>query len=159
MKNQILRNTFTLLLVGIITLSTVQAQRGMQKGQNQGKAFCDNIPNMTEEQKTKVEDLRTAHMKEMLPLRNEMGELRAKLQTARTGDNVKMDDVNKIIDQKGALQTTMAKKRAEHKQSIRKVLTDKQRVFFDSQQQHRKHRKHRKGQKGNRNGNSKMQNN
>jgi Spy/CpxP family protein refolding chaperone len=103
--------------------------------------FCDRIPDITEEQQEQIKELRTGHMKEMLPLRNQVQEKRAHLQTVSSGENVDMDEVNNAIEDISKLKMEMAKKRAAHRQQIRNVLTEDQRVFFDSKPM--KKRKHR----------------
>ena len=111
----------------------------MNKGQR-GERFM-NIPDLTDAQKTKLKTMRTAQMKDVLPLRNKMRELQAHKQTVSTGDNVNMTELNKTIDEIGALKIKMEKKRAAHRQAVRKILTEDQRVFFDMHSG----RKHRKG--------------
>ena len=107
----------------------------------QGDMFM-NIPDLTDDQKTKITDMRAANMKEMLPLRNKLREKQAHLNTISTGDNVNMTDVNKTIGEVGAIKIDMAKKRASQRQEVRKILTDDQRVFVDM----------RSGRNGNRHG-------
>ena len=111
----------------------------MNKGQK-GNRFM-NIPDLTDAQKTEIKKIRTAHMKDVLPLRNKMRELQAHKQTVSTGDNVNMTELNKTIDEIGALQVKMMKKKANHRQAVRKILTEDQRVFFDMHAG----KKHRKG--------------
>lgn len=106
-----------------------------------------HIPDLTDAQKTEIKKLRTALMSDMLPLRNQLRELQAHRQTISTGDNVNMKDVYKNIDDISAVKTKMAKKRADHRQAVRKLLTKDQRVIFDM---HRG-RKHKRG-KGMRSG-------
>jgi Spy/CpxP family protein refolding chaperone len=87
---------------------------------------------LTDAQKEQIEKLRTEHEKKVLPLRNEVGELRAELRTLSTVDKVNMSDINKKIDEIGKVQTELMKERAAHRQQIRSLLTDEQRVKFDS---------------------------
>jgi Spy/CpxP family protein refolding chaperone len=87
---------------------------------------------LTDAQKEQIEKLGTEHAKKVLPLRNELGELRAELRTLSTVDKVNMTDINKKIDEMGKVQTELMKERAAHRQQIRSLLTDEQRVKFDS---------------------------
>ncbi|MBD3225199.1 MAG: periplasmic heavy metal sensor, partial [Caldithrix sp.] len=80
------------------------------------------IPDLTEDQKEKVSNLRTVHLKDMLPLRNKMGELRAELRTLSTATRINMGQINAKIEKIGELHTEMMKKRAGMKQEIRKLL-------------------------------------
>ncbi len=90
------------------------------------------IPDLTDEQKEKIEALRVDHLAKIQPLKNEMGEKRARLRTLVTAEKVNMSDVNKLIDGIGTLRTKMMKLQVQHRQDIRSLLTDKQRVIFDS---------------------------
>jgi Spy/CpxP family protein refolding chaperone len=103
--------------------------------------FLDRIPDLTDAQKDKIEDLMVAHIKDVKPLRNEVREKRVKLQNLETDDNPSLSKINDLIDDIGALKITIQKKRAAHRQEVRKVLTEKQRLFFD--------RHGKKGQRGN----------
>ena len=91
-----------------------------------------NALDLTDEQTSQLKELRTKFMKEVLPLRNELQEKHAQLRTLSTGDNVDMNKVNQTIDQIGAITTKLMKQRAAHRQEVRKILTEDQRVKFDS---------------------------
>ena len=101
--------------------------------------------NLTDEQKSKIKKLKTANMKEMLPLKNQIGEKKAHIRTLTTADNVDMNAVNKTIDDIGSMKATMMKKQAAHKQEIRKLLNDEQRIHFDMKMS--KHNGHEFGKK------------
>lgn len=92
------------------------------------------IPGLSEEQQEQIKTLRTEHMKAVQPLRNQLGEKKARLRTLTTADKVNMTDVNKIIDDIGKMQTQMMKLKEQHRQEIRKLLNDEQRVMFDVHQ-------------------------
>lgn len=102
---------------------------------------------LTEEQQTQIKDLRIEQKKAMLPLNNQMNEMKAKLQTLSTTNNADIKTINAQIDKMGELRTQMMKNKAAHRQAIRMLLTDDQRILFDSQQGQRgKGKGH--GQKG-----------
>ncbi|UCF71686.1 MAG: periplasmic heavy metal sensor [candidate division WOR-3 bacterium] len=92
------------------------------------------IPDITEQQKEQIKSLRVEHMKEMKPLRNQLAEKKARLNTLTTADKVDMSEVNKIIDEIGKMKTGIMKLKEQHRQDVRKLLTDDQRLFFDSHQ-------------------------
>ena len=130
---------FALALLFSLNANIMAQQQGYGQGNrkdgnfNQQKGFfCKNIPNLTEDQQTKIEKLRTAHMKDVLDHRNQMGEKRAKLQTLQTADNVNMDEINILIEEMGKIRIEKQKKAAAHRQSVRNLLTDEQKVYFDS---------------------------
>lgn len=90
------------------------------------------IPNLTEDQKTKIGELRTKHMKEVQQLKNQVAENRAHYKTLMTADKPDMDAINKNIDELSKMRGEMMKKNAAHQQSIRALLNDEQRLFFDA---------------------------
>jgi Spy/CpxP family protein refolding chaperone len=110
---------------------------------------CNRIPDLTEDQQVKIEALRVNHLKERTALRNQTNELRAKKQTLMTSDNADMKEINSVIDQMTELQNKKLKESAQHRQNVRNLLTDDQKVYFDS----RPGRGHRNGMRsGNRGG-------
>ncbi len=140
--------TIVLSVAMLVVSSQTFAQRqyqGMSKGMNKGMQNCylqNSIPDLTQEQQTKLTKLRTAHMKEMMLVRNQLQEKRAHLNTLRTADKPNMSEIDKTIDEIGALNTKMMKQRERFFQSVRKELTDDQRVYFDA------HKQGRYGKKG-----------
>jgi Spy/CpxP family protein refolding chaperone len=136
MKNSRIATISVLLLAVMVSLNaTVYAQNGYGKVNKSGTGpgfFCKNIPDITEDQQGKIDALRTDHMKTMQSLRNQKNEKRAHLQTLRTADKADMNAINKTIDEIGALQTKMMKERENHIQEVRNLLTDEQRISFDS---------------------------
>jgi Spy/CpxP family protein refolding chaperone len=91
-----------------------------------------NLPDLSEEQIDKIKDLRTANMKIMLDLRNQTQEKRARLKTLQSADKPDMNTINATIDEIAVLQAKKGKTHAAHRQEIRSILTDDQRVIFDS---------------------------
>lgn len=134
---------FTILLVG--TTSTF-AQRGRNFSGNEqtyGRMeYCERIPDLTEDQQQKIEALRVVHLKEMTGFRNQMDELRARKRTLMSSD-ADLKEVNTVIDQMTELQNKKMKQSAKHRQDVRNILTDEQKVYFDSMP--RKGRGHGKG--------------
>jgi Spy/CpxP family protein refolding chaperone len=98
------------------------------------------IPDLTEKQKEQMKELHIKHMQAVQPIKNQIGELEAKLHTLQTADDPNMNDINKLIETIGSKHTEIMKLHAAQRQEIRKLLTDEQRVVFDAQ-------KHDHGQK------------
>ena len=88
--------------------------------------------NLSDEQKSKAEELRLNMQKSALPIRNQIGENKAKLRTLSTSENPDMKAINKLIDQNAELRAKLEKLRAANHQEFRKMLTEEQRVKFDS---------------------------
>jgi Spy/CpxP family protein refolding chaperone len=109
-------------------------------------ASAHGIPNLTEEQEKKIKELRIPFAKEVLPLRNQLAEKRAHLKTLQTAEKADLKSINSTIDEMSQLQSQIMKKHAAHTQSIRALLTDEQRIAFDTRAGHRE-RFHYKGMK------------
>ncbi len=89
------------------------------------------IPNVTDEQKTKIAALRTAHLKEVQPIKNKMGELKATQKSLSTTDNADMKAINVNIDEMTKLQNQLMKLGVQHRNEVRQLLTDEQKIWFD----------------------------
>ncbi|MFC2096315.1 Spy/CpxP family protein refolding chaperone [Bacteroidota bacterium] len=134
-------------MVLMITGANTNAQQGKNYS-DQGRGLnrdhvCERIPDLTEEQQTKIKDLRLDQMKKMTDFRNQMNELQAKKQTLMTSDNSDMKEINSVIDQMTNVHNKMMKTSAQHHQDVRNLLTDEQKVIFDSMP--RRGRRHGKG--------------
>lgn len=94
------------------------------------------IPDLTEEQKEQIKELEIDHMKEVLSLKNQMGEKEAHLRTLSTAENVDINSIYELIEEIGGIKIQMMKQEATLHQGIRKILTSDQRLFFDMGPQH-----------------------
>lgn len=103
-------------------------QRFQQRGPGQGQCL---MPNLTEEQRDQMKELRLGFLEDLKPLRNQMGELKAEYRSMTTADDVDMKDVNENIDEQADLMASIKKLHASHQQAVRQVLTDEQKLFFD----------------------------
>jgi Spy/CpxP family protein refolding chaperone len=142
-----------MVLSGLVLSVSLMAQRGYGTGRyaqnRQGTGrYCQAMPDLTDEQEQKINDLRTAHMKEMNSCRSDLSIKRAELQKLQTADNADMNKINSKIDEIGKIGTEMSKSRAAHLQKVRALLTDEQRVFFDSRHNRRKGPGMRMGRQG-----------
>jgi len=133
----------TLIIIGLLLTATVNAQGfGERKhrfdgdGPRKGKERMTERLNLTDEQKESMDKIHTETLKEMLPLKNSIAEKKAQLHTLQTAEKADMNNINALIDDIAAIKTTMAKKRAATHQQIRSLLSDEQRVLFDSRPPH-----------------------
>jgi len=124
-KNLIITALFIFMAAGIF------AQPNNMQQNKKGQGTFMNIPDLTDAQQTQLKEMRTAHMKEMMPLKNELKEREVHLQTLQTADKPSMNEIYAEIDKIGAIKTNMAKKHADFRQEIRKILTDDQRIYYD----------------------------
>ncbi len=136
MKNTKIKTNLVLVAALLLSINLgVMAQQG--NGRGNGSGFqnwnnCENIPDLTEDQQSQIKTLRTAHWKDMQNFRNELGEKRARMQTLRTADKVNMDEINDLIEEMGTIRTNKQKNSVAHHMDVRKLLTDDQKVYFDS---------------------------
>lgn len=147
LKTTTSRNLHTIwmmfLLLTLFT-GTAIAQRPSRDSARAGK---HGVSNLTADQKKKMSELRTQLKKEVLPLKNQLGEKRAKMRTLETADKADMQAINALIDEIQSLQGKIMKMHASHRQEIRKILTPEQRVDFDLKGMRKEKRQH-KGRKG-----------
>jgi Spy/CpxP family protein refolding chaperone len=111
-----------------IDLSAQRPGRGM----NQQRGICQNLPDLTEKQQEEIKDLRLQMQEKSTSHRAKMDELRAKKRSLSLEENPNMNAINSVIDEMSAKQTQHIKDVEQHRQDIRKLLTDEQRVVFDS---------------------------
>jgi Spy/CpxP family protein refolding chaperone len=125
---------FALLLVTAFVMPA-DAMRGGGKGHGYG--FCNGndlsaVPglNLTAEQKTKIADLRTAHLKDIKPLQDKMhskaGDLRL-LWLEKTPDEAKIRATEKEVR---ALRDQMQDKGTDYRWAVYKVLTPEQQTLL-----------------------------
>lgn len=137
MKTQKIKKVSVIIIaVLMIAGSNLFAQQGRNyarqgQGVNQ-MGFCQMIPDLTEDQENKIEALRLEQMKASTAFRNQKNELMAKKQTLMASDNSDLKEINAVIDQMTDIHNKMMKASVKHHQDVRNLLTDEQKVIFDS---------------------------
>jgi len=127
-------------LITTVNLSFAQPYGNGRNERNNQREQRERGPvglDLSDEQQTKAEALRLNMHKAALPIKNQLGENRAKMRTLTTADNPDMKAINKLIDQNAALRAELEKLRAASHQDFRKLLTEEQRVKFDTRRQRR----------------------
>jgi len=136
MKANMKMKSILLLAALFMGFQLLQAQPGrgkMDRGPRMGyNQDCSIIPDLTEAQKEQIQKLRTAHLKVMQDFRNQVGENRARYRTLMTAAKADQKAIDANIDEYTKLRNQMMKKQAAHRQQIRNLLTDDQKVFFDN---------------------------
>lgn len=129
-------NFLTVVIASLlITLSAdVYAQRPNQGAKNTNRKPQKEyaIPDLTDAQKEQIKELQTANMKVVTPLKNQLQEKKAHLNTLRSSEKPNMNEIDKTIDEITGLTGKMMKQRERFIQDVRKILTDEQRVHFDA---------------------------
>lgn len=109
-----------------------EANKSCCKKGDIGNKCMQNIPDLTEQQVQKIEELCLSTKKEINGIKNQMGEKQAHLKTLQDADKADMAAINKTIDEISVLKADMMKKHEATRQSIRNLLTEKQKTVFDS---------------------------
>ena len=159
MKTTVILKT---LVVGFLLIGIMEATIAQQRGNPDMKKErieriydrWQNIDRMaklmdlSDQQKEQIQETMLATRQKLLPLQNQMGEQMARLRTLRTSDEVDMEAINAVTEDLGDIRVEMMKKRLASEQKIRALLTEEQRIVFDSRRavkHHRAHRFHRGG--------------
>jgi len=95
--------------------------------------FLYGIESLSQEQRDKIRELQVQRREQSLKHRAEVDELRARKRNLMVDKDSDMGAVNRVIDQMTARQAQWMKENAAHRQAIRNLLTDEQRIIFDSQ--------------------------
>lgn len=135
MKGQTMKSVTTMLLAGSLFLAGSAAAQGpwcgTGQGHGHGKAGMAGM-NLTEEQRTKFEDLRLKHLKEIEPLRADMQKQRSSLALELTADKYNEANVKGIQNEISKTQNAIAMKSIAHRRAIRDMLTPAQQKTFDT---------------------------
>ena len=105
-----------------------RGEDGRQHKERRMEVYLD----LTDEQQEQAKDIRMSAETAILPISNQVNEIRAKLKTLETAKDVDLKLVNKNIDEVARLNAEIHKVRAKSKQEFRAILTDDQRVKFDT---------------------------
>jgi len=134
MKNLYKFLTVILLVQFTGITATLFAQPGYRNYMKPGENYSmlTGIPDLTEEHKEQIRNLHTAYLKNIQPLKNDMKINKAKLDALLTEDQPDMNEIYKLIDDNGKIRTELHKKQVAHRLEIRNLLTDEQKIFFDS---------------------------
>jgi Spy/CpxP family protein refolding chaperone len=125
---------FLLIISGVIFISVSSFNtygQGCKSGAGCKPGFY-NLPGITPEQTKKMDDLRIAHMKDVTPLKKQIDEKKARINTLMVADKADMAAINLVIDEMGNIKAQMLKKKAQFHQDIRAILTNDQKVLFDA---------------------------
>lgn len=93
------------------------------------------IPGLTEEQRGQIKALKTEERKELLAVNNQIREQKARLRTLTTADKYDTKAVDKTVDELSKLEKTKLSAQLKYKQQMRELLTDEQRLAFDTRSQ------------------------
>ena len=91
-----------------------------------------DIPGLSNDQKDKIHQANLEHMKTMTPLRNQVREKKARLQTVLTTSPFDNKTADQVAEELGKTGITILKETIRHDQELRNLLTLKQQIVFDA---------------------------
>jgi Spy/CpxP family protein refolding chaperone len=107
---------------------------GMMQGMMHGKGgpgAMMGLLKLTDEQRTKIQDLRLAHQKEMIPLRADLQKLHASMKLEITADKFNESKVKSVQADISKVMNEIASKTILHQRAVRDLLTPEQKKKFD----------------------------
>jgi Spy/CpxP family protein refolding chaperone len=121
------------LLAFVLVMSLFSFSLAQRPGMGRGdcKKMGAHIPDLTDEQKTKIEDLWLAHQKDVQPHRLQMQKMRIELQELMITEKPDLKKINAKQEEMSKARLEMQKKAVAHRLTVRELLTEKQRIFFD----------------------------
>ncbi len=117
----------------------IRATRHAEQPLRGTMTYCQMIPDLTEEQEEAIQELRLEQIADNTHHRNKMDELRVRKRNIMAGTTT--GDVNEVIDDMTALRNTQMKENVRHREAVRDLLTEDQRVIFDNQTMRRHYRR------------------
>ncbi|MBE9469584.1 MAG: Spy/CpxP family protein refolding chaperone [Bacteroidetes bacterium] len=147
MKKVKFKSLALLMVAALLSINTsIFAQKANMQMMNTKNC---NIPNLTEEQETKIEKLRTAHMEDMIGYKTQFEEKKAHKKSLMVAKAIDLKTVNKTIDEMSAIRVKMQKMKAKHHKDVRSLLTPEQKVFFNNRYINKRGNNKSYGRRGN----------
>ncbi len=110
-------------------------ERPVQRAERPVRAereYCLMVPDLTEEQKEQLGQLRLEHLESSTLHRARMDELRAKMRRLNA-ERADQEEINSVIDEMTDLRNQQMKEGVQHRNDIRSALTEEQRAVYDRQ--------------------------
>lgn len=121
------------LLMGTSFAQDAAPDKQMHRGKHgKHQTMLDDIPDLTDEQKTQIKEIHEESRKQMEPQRQEMKKLRARMMELKSAENPDQNEINQLIDQRAKLRAEMEKTRAASELKIRGLLTAEQLKIVDA---------------------------
>ena len=133
MKTIEIRKITILVLAGFLLVGlNLNAQRGYgQRGMPEKQKDHPGL-DLSEEQQEQVKALKIDHMKQVQPLKDQLIENKAHQKTLMNADEPDINSVYKNIDKATKLQNEIAKLGADFQLKFKSILTDEQKVMYQS---------------------------
>ncbi len=127
------------------------AERAPERAERPRQMLYDDciLPDLTEEQQAAMKEHRLSRMDASTTHRNQMNELRARKRNLITQPETNREAIHSIIDEMTVLQNTQMKDRVSHREAIREILTEEQRIIYDNRSMRRQGGRSTQGRQGN----------
>lgn len=110
----------------------VEPKRGKHKG------MLSEIPDLTDEQKAQIKEIRQAGKAENQKLRDKLYSIREKTNELKSAENPDLEAINSLIDEGTKVKAEMLKNRTASEVEMVKILTPEQRKAYEKVRNERK---------------------
>ncbi len=139
----------------IITLMVVAGLAAMAQPAGPGKGMrehspllADRIPDLTEDQRDQIHELRKSFMEYSLEKRAKLKVLHSEYEYLLISDEKDLNALDRNIEERIAIRAEMMKEKTRMRLSIRDLLTEEQQVIFDYRILMQAPGKHQRGNEG-----------
>jgi len=156
MKTQIFFIAVLMSLANLLNAQPVNPEDVRQKPMHEMRQMKQQNPNaglnLTDAQKEALKKNHLEMQKQIMPLRNQLGELKAHQKTLMTAESPDLAAINKNIDKIAELKVEIEKTEVKYRLDMRAQLTEEQRLKFDLGKEKMKEKRGQsaKGEKENR---------
>lgn len=120
-----------IVLLGL-SLSILAQPQQRQREYHQRDRSGLGMLNLTDEQKAELKEIHLAQMKLVQPMKDEISINKAKINAQIHKDNPDMKEITSLVEANGKILTEIQVNSIESKIKMRALLTDEQKVMFDS---------------------------
>jgi Spy/CpxP family protein refolding chaperone len=126
-----MKRTFVLsMLLLLVILFSVDTSAQFRKFKRGNHNMMIEKLNLTAEQKTKVDDLKIIHQKEMIDLKSELAKTRLDLKELKSKTDIKRNEVLNLVEKINGIKNKMSIARVNHRMDIYELLDDNQREIW-----------------------------
>jgi len=125
------------LSVAVFAQKTENSPKKQMRGQDHAQMMQNDNRgparglNLTDAQRDAFKQSRMDLQKQLQPLHNELGEVKAHQKTLMTAEKPDVSAINKNLEKIGEIRVEMAKIQTKHHLDMRAQLTDEQKLKFD----------------------------
>lgn len=128
MKTKFLLTLIAIFATGLFTSSFAQMER-MRMHEKMHNRMEEKL-NLTDAQKSKVEELRTNHQKKMIDLKADLKKKEVELRALRISEKFNRNDLLKLTKEISDLRASIANERANHLMDIYELLDNNQKKIW-----------------------------